>query len=651
MSTEYTYKISVIIVNYNVEFFLEQCLNSVKKALEKVSGEVFVVDNNSIDGSVEMVQLKFPEIHLIANKDNRGFSKANNQAIEISSGEYVLLLNPDTVVEEDTFLKVISFMDSHPNAGGLGVRMIDGRGKFLPESKRGLPTPSVAFYKIFGLSKLFPKSKRFGQYHAGHLSEFETHEIDILSGAFMLMRKTALDKVGLLDESFFMYGEDIDLSYRIQKGGFKNYYFADTRIIHYKGESTKKSSVNYVFVFYRAMVIFAQKHFSQKNAKLFSFLINCAIYFRAFLALSLRFIKKTIVPLFDYAYIFGGLLALTTYWKKVNIEFPPSVLKYSIPGYAIIWMLSIFFSSGYDTPIKLFRFLKGTLLGTLIILIIYALLPKEWQFSRLYILLGSAWATIYFLISRIFLHFALQKRFTISTSKNKKFVVVGTKTEAERVSQIIKQTNDRIELIDFVSPNDIKEAGYIGSINQLDQVVHIHSIDEIIFCAKDTSAQTIIHWMSTIDSDTIDFKIAQPESLYLIGSNSIDTAGDLYILNINSITTKANIRNKRTFDFLAAFCLFILSPLLIWIYRNKKRFLKNILFVLFGKRSIVGYHSIQYSTDNNLPKIKLGILSPADKVPVFEEVLVDKLNLIYARDYSITKDFSILKKAWEKLDR
>ena len=150
MSTEYTYKISVIIVNYNVEFFLEQCLNSVKKALEKVSGEVFVVDNNSIDGSVEMVQLKFPEIHLIANKDNRGFSKANNQAIEISSGEYVLLLNPDTVVEEDTFLKVISFMDSHPNAGGLGVRMIDGRGKFLPESKRGLPTPSVAFYKIFG---------------------------------------------------------------------------------------------------------------------------------------------------------------------------------------------------------------------------------------------------------------------------------------------------------------------------------------------------------------------------------------------------------------------------------------------------------------------------------------------------------------------
>src|SRR5690606_33508903 len=206
------------------------------------------------------------------------------QAIHLSQGKYVLLLNPDTVVEEDTFEKVINFMDQHPDAGGLGVRMLDGKGKFLPESKRGLPTPMVAFYKIFGVSKLFPKSKKFGQYHLGHLSEFETNEVEILCGAFMLMRAEALEKVGLLDEAFFMYGEDIDLSYRIIKGGYKNYYFPETRIIHYKGESTKKSSVNYVFVFYRAMVIFAEKHFSQKHAKMFSFLINFAIYLRAGLA-------------------------------------------------------------------------------------------------------------------------------------------------------------------------------------------------------------------------------------------------------------------------------------------------------------------------------------------------------------------------------
>ncbi|MEZ4937615.1 MAG: glycosyltransferase family 2 protein, partial [Crocinitomicaceae bacterium] len=273
--------ISIVIVNYNVEHFLEQCLNSVFSALKKVDGEVWVVDNNSIDGSMAMVKAKFPQVRLIENKENVGFSKANNQAIRESQGKYVLLLNPDTVVEEDTFEKVVQFMNEHPDAGGLGVNMIDGKGNFLPESKRGLPTPSVAFYKIFGLSRLFPRSKKFGKYHLGYLSKEETHEIEILSGAFMLMRKEALDKVGLLDESFFMYGEDIDLSWRIILGGYKNYYYPGTRIIHYKGESTKKTSVNYVFVFYKAMIIFAKKHFSQKNARTFSFLINMAIYFRA----------------------------------------------------------------------------------------------------------------------------------------------------------------------------------------------------------------------------------------------------------------------------------------------------------------------------------------------------------------------------------
>ena len=250
-----------------------------------------------MDGSVEMIKEKFPQVKIIENKDNKGFSKANNQAIKIAKGEYVLLLNPDTVVEEDTFKKVIAFMDAHPGAGGLGVHMIDGKGNFLPESKRGLPTPSVAFYKIFGLSALFPKSKIFGKYHLGFLDKNKTAEVDVLSGAFMLLRKTALDKTGLLDETFFMYGEDIDISYRIIKAGYKNYYFPETRIIHYKGESTKKSSVNYVMVFYKAMMIFAFKHFSQNSARLFSFLISFAIYIRAGAAIVTRFIQKLFLPL------------------------------------------------------------------------------------------------------------------------------------------------------------------------------------------------------------------------------------------------------------------------------------------------------------------------------------------------------------------
>ena len=309
-------QLSVIIVNYNVKYFLEQCLYSVRKAMESIEGEVIVVDNNSVDGSGAVVREKFPEVKLIENNTNAGYSAANNQGIRMAGGSYILLLNPDTVVEDDTFQKAIEFMDKTPDAGGLGVKMIDGKGNFLPESKRGLPTPAVAFYKIFGLSKLFPKSRIFGKYHLGYLDQDKIHQVDVLSGAFMLLRKSVLDEIGLLDEEFFMYGEDIDLSFRITSSGYHNYYFPGTRIIHYKGESTKKGSVNYVRVFYNAMIIFARKHFSHKNAMLLSFLIRIAIYFRALLALINRFIGKALLPLTDIILLFVGIYFIKDYWAQ-----------------------------------------------------------------------------------------------------------------------------------------------------------------------------------------------------------------------------------------------------------------------------------------------------------------------------------------------
>jgi O-antigen biosynthesis protein len=649
LTQPFKYKIAVIIVNYNVEFFLEQCLNSVQKALENVSGQVFVIDNNSIDGSVEMVERKFPQFNLIANKDNKGFSKANNQGILLADAEYILLLNPDTVVEEDTFSKVIEYMDAHPKTGGLGVRMLDGKGQFLPESKRGLPSPAVAFYKIFGLSKLFPKSKKFGQYHAGHLSEFETNEIDILSGAFMLMRKEAIDKVGLLDEAFFMYGEDIDLSYRIQKGGYNNVYFPETRIIHYKGESTKKSSVNYVFVFYKAMIIFAKKHFSQKNAKLFSFFIHFAIYFRAFLAISARFIKQSFLPIVDFCVILFGFNILSNQWKVEQISFPETITHIAFPAYALIWILSILFHGGYDAPLKIKKFIKGNLIGTLIILVVYALLPKAWQFSRLFILIAAAGIFLYYSISRIALHFIIGEKFNLTQRKNKKFAIVGGLEEFNRVKEILKQTNDEIDEILYVSIND-KENEAIGTLNQLDQITFIHQINEIIFCAKDTSAQSIIFWMTKINAEKTDFKIAQPDSLSLIGSNSIETAGDLYVLNINSITKEENIRTKRTFDVLVSLFFLISSPIFLFAVKNRKKFIQNLLNVLIGKKSIVGYQE-QNTTTIDLPRIKPGILHPADELTFNDDSITDKLNLIYARDYKVVKDFTIVSKAFRKLDR
>ncbi|MCL2650568.1 MAG: glycosyltransferase family 2 protein [Candidatus Azobacteroides sp.] len=268
-------KLSVIIVNYNVKYFLEQCLRSVLKASEYIDTEIFVVDNNSSDNSIPYLTNLFPEITFITNKNNPGFSKANNQAIELAKGEYILLLNPDTVIGEHSLFNVCRFMDEHPIAGALGVKMIDGCGNFLPESKRGFPSPWNSFCKISGLSKLFPKSSLFAKYHLRYLNENEIHEVDVLAGAFMLLRKTVLDKIGLLDDSFFMYGEDIDLSYRITSGGYKNYYFPEP-IIHYKGESTKKD-VRYVKTFYQAMIIFFQKHYPGYQ-KLYAGFIYMAIY-------------------------------------------------------------------------------------------------------------------------------------------------------------------------------------------------------------------------------------------------------------------------------------------------------------------------------------------------------------------------------------
>ena len=657
-------KLSVIIVNYNVEYFLEQCLHSVVNAAKNYDTEIFVVDNNSVDGSVAMVEEKFKSVKLIANKKNTGFSYANNQAIRQASGEYILLLNPDTVVEENTFEKVISFMDSHADAGGLGVKMLDGKGNFLPESKRGLPTPSVAFYKIFGLSRLFPKSKIFGKYHLGFLDKDKTHEVEILSGAFMLLRKSVLDKIGLLDEAFFMYGEDIDLSYRIIKAGYKNYYVADTRIIHYKGESTKKSSINYVFVFYKAMVIFAQKHFSKSNAKTFSLLINVAIYFRAFVAIAYRFAKQLFLPAIDALLVFTGIYFISNYWEH-HIKFtdgslyPSEFIHIAVPVYIFIWLLSVYFSAGYDKPVRLTKIAKGIIVGSGIILIIYALLPENYRFSRALIIIGAAWALFAMLSLRIALHLLQVKNYSITTKNKKRFAIVGDEMEASRVSKLLSQTSLIPGFVGLVYPeNNVsrKNSNYVGSMEQVKEIIEIYKIDEIIFCAKDLSAQKIIDYMAMLGNLNVDFKIAPPESLYIIGSNSIDTSGDLYVIEINSITKISNRRNKRLFDVLASLVLLLFSPLLIFIIKKPFQFILNCVRVLVGIKSWVGYKIIPIVEDpipvlKTLPIIKKGVVNPVD---VQTKILADtestkRINLLYSKDYSVWNDVSILMKGLRKL--
>lgn len=646
-------KLSVVIVNYNVEFFLEQCLHSVRKALKNIPSEIFVVDNNSVDGSVQLVKEKFPEVILIENKKNTGFSFANNQAIKQAKGEYILLLNPDTVVEEETFSTTIRFMDEHPDGGGLGVKMLDGKGNFLPESKRGLPTPAVAFYKISGLSKLFPKSKLFGRYHLSFLNADEIHSVDVLAGAFMLLRKTVLDKIGLLDETFFMYGEDIDLSYRITQAGFKNYYYPETRIIHYKGESTRKSSVNYVFVFYNAMIIFAEKHFSQNHAKLFSFLIHIAIYIRAGMAIVKRFAEKLALPALDVLVVLGGLFFIKDYYAK-NIRFAQVTGSYStqlviiaFSSYLIIWLFSIFLNGGYDKPTRLSKLTRGILIGTGIILIIYSLLPEVYRFSRALIILGTAWALVATTGVRLLLHFLNVKQYRLNTNENKRVVIVGNIEECERVHQLLKQTTIKTSFVGYINsdPSEKNNQHNIGNIGQLPEYISIYAIDEIIFCAKDISAQHIINLMLQIGQADVDYKIAPPESLSVIGSNSIDTSGDLYTIDVNSITKPENQRLKRIFDFLSALFLLVLFLPVMVIQKQPVRFLGNIFLVLFGKKSWIGYRNEQ-----KLSAGKNGVLKPSVILGAgLNKETSDRIDMLYAKDYKLNNDFKILFKGFRFL--
>ncbi len=643
-------KLSIIIVNYNVRYFLEQALLSVRRALEaapEVPSEVFVVDNNSVDDSVEMVREKFPEVILIANKQNTGFAVANNQAMRVAKGEYILLLNPDTVVREDTFAKCTAFMDAHPMAGGLGVKMIDGSGAFLPESKRGFPSPEVAFYKAFGLATLFPKSPRFNRYALGHLDMDENHEVEVLAGAFMWMRKSVLDKIGLLDEAFFMYGEDIDLSYRIVLEGFKNYYFADTTIIHYKGESTKKGSLNYVKTFYNAMIIFARKHFKGNQATAFIALMQGAIWFRAGMTLFSNLFKQLFLPVSDAILIYLGMYFLKNWWANYYFQeteyYHPSFLYFNIPLYIIGWLSAIYFSGGYDLPVSMKRVLRGIFWGTIFLAAIYGFLPLEYRVSRMLLLLGSVWTMIAIGSWRILRHFIQYKNFKIGVETIKNLAIVGSVAETERVQNLLNQAQIFKNIIGRVEPNDVPMDHRIclGNLEQLDEIVRIYKINEIIFCSKDVLANDIMAKMTTLGS-SIEYKILPEESLSIIGSSDRNTAGAIYTIDIQfKIDTIANRRNKRLLDIGISLVFLTLFPMIIWLFKDKLSFLKNSFQVLSGRKTWIGYALFP----NQLPKLKKGIFTPSDGLAAanpLNQPTIQRIDFLYAKDYDVWRDVDIL---------
>jgi len=644
--------LSVIIVNYNVKHFVAQALRSVAAAMDGLEVEVFVVDNNSVDGSVGYLKREFPWVNILANRENLGFAKANNLAIRASQSRYVLLLNPDTVIEADTLRKTVAYLDAHPKSGALGVRMVNGEGHFLPESKRSLPTPAVAFYKIFGLAKLFPNSKRFGRYHLTFLDEHKTHQVEVLSGAFMMLRQSVLDEIGLLDEDYFMYGEDVDLSYRILQAGYHNVYFADTRIIHYKGESTKKGSLNYVLVFYNAMLIFVRKHFSRGQSVALTGLIRSAIYFRAGLSIAKRLIQRLLWPTVEF-----GVMALATWgivagWNALAHKTPePWLYRTMVLGYPAVFVLYHLVLGNYRRPYQLRRLLGAIAAGGLTI-VTMSFAYKAINYSRMIVGLSTTASLLLSLVNRGLANLRGSGSFFFAEPVRKRLLLVGDPPEVQRVVTLLEDAIlYNATVLGVVLPSrDAADAetlqahglSYLGDAQQLEELVRFQQPDEIVFCNASLPTAHIIEAMSRLTRRNLAFKIVPPEADYLVGPNTILTAPALQSITLSLQNQQARLR-KWVFDRAMSGALLMLYPIMFWVYRKPGHALQNLWAVVTGNRHLVGYVD---GSNPDLPRLKDGVLDISYLLPERQANMAPmveyRLDRQYAQHYSPALDFRIL---------
>jgi GT2 family glycosyltransferase len=634
-------QLSVIIVNYNVRYFLEQCLYSVQHAVAGMDAEIIVVDNDSADGSVAYLKPLFPFVQFITNHKNLGFASANNQALAICKGQYVLFLNPDTLIPEDCLQKCLAFIAKHSQVGALGVRMLDGKGRFLPESKRSFPSPWISFWKLTGLSAMFPKSRIFNRYALGFLDEHKNHSVDVLAGAFMFVKKDLLVQLHGFDESYFLYGEDIDLSYRIKKAGYENMYFSETSIIHFKGESSGTASLSRVKYFYSAMQVFVQKHYESDSAKLLSFFLTLAIAVRGFLSALNRLLKPILLPLIDCLVVWVSLQFMRMIWIseiRNGKDFGVSFIPYALPAFAGWFVLSAAFTGLYDKKLQTSKMLLSLAFAVMSTLAVYSLLPEDFRFSRGVILWGGIFAALLIFLLRQFLLFVNSSLFVPETETEGQTIVVATEDEYAGIKHLLESAAVDYQLLGRIAVDD-QDNTALCTIKEIHSLVKNFPVNRVIFCIGKLSLQEIIVQVASFPKSNTRFLFHAAASTSMVGSQTLTPGATIVTPFIDyRITHPYQQRMKRVVDIVLSLFFILTIPFHFLLQPKPLSFIRAAFRVLIGAQTWVGYTMDAPS----LPVIKKGVIPFTVKTKGFAKSMFEKSDQAYAKNYDWWEDVIIV---------